>query len=257
MSRTSLAARRRTIDLARIGLLLIAAASLASSGCHLLDPTGARTATRIPPPGTGSYAIPNGAARSSAEPYYSRSEADGTATSAAPASFGASAPGSGGNTPSTGSAGGVWQRATSPAPSGAGASTAPPSSSSVAPLAPVADANFVPWRGNGSGSDSAVRPASYDAPASNASLGAPVAPASFDATADANAVDPDEPGRIAPSGRPLPTEAGTIGSGVRTVGSTEVSAEPGRRAGAATTLPRPVSVDALLDAGSDAWRPRF
>ena len=257
MSRTSFAAHRRTIDRARLGLLLIAIASLAASGCHLLDPTGARTATRIPPPGTGSYTIPNGAARSSAEPYYSRSEDNGAATSAAPASFGANTPGTGSSVPATGSAGGVWQRATSPAPSGAGASTAPPSSSSVTPLAPVADANFVPWRGNGSGSDSAVRPASFDAPVNNTSLGAPAPAASFEASANVSPVDSDEPGRIAPSGRPLPTEAGAIGSGVRTVGSTEVSAEPGRRAGAATTLPRPVSVDARLDSGSEAWRPRF
>ena len=272
---------------------------LIASGCRGNNPYGSCT-TRIPPPGTGTYNIPNGATRSASEPYYQRS--DGATSAVAPASS------TGGQSTGGQSTGGQWL----PATTGSGASLASPNAmtslaSSTAPSpqgvssgagmpanslasTPVANAADLQWRsvavaGTNSEAvasstppasysqtaeptqtmiDSAVQPASYRGPEAGTVAGLlPVSTTSLSAADDeSRGMQPTvaEPGRLPPTqGMQLPTEAGTIGSGVRggagVTGSVSVNASQPSSSG--PTSAGRLTVDDLLGPSQASWRPRF
>lgn len=257
-----------------IALVALSTLGLAS-GCRNNSQYGS-CATRIPAPGTGSYTIPAGA-RSASEPYYTRPEgaaaASGTTTGAttnvAPASN---------VTPSSGQ----WQRATVPPSSSSTPAAANPLTTQLTtPSSPSSNSTALMWRSVGSSSavtrDDAVEPASFTTPSSpapgpasvvgllpvsttpvppSAVVPAASAPAASQATTSqvivspSAASEPSEPNRLPETQQAtlLPTEAGTIGSGVRSGSTSEVSApsSTGR-----------LSVDDMLGSSQATFRPRL
>lgn len=240
-------------------VLLMGCVVLSSQGCRNNSSYGS-CANRIPPPGTGSYTIPNGVARAASEPYYTRPEGTGVAT---PAS--SSAP-TGSVTP----AGGQWQPATLPPRASLAPQESAPLVTNLSSTNRTTDASSTAlmWRSVGSvsspepssvRSDAGVQPASFTTPAATSSVPGPApitgllpiasTPVPTSPYAEESQVATDEPNRLPTTQATLlPTEAGTIGSGVRSQGSpTESgSANAGR-----------LSVDDLLGAPQASWRPKL
>lgn len=244
--------------------LMLGSALLGLVGCRAFDPTASQSANRIPPPPTGSYAIPNGTARNTTEPYYARP----TESSSENAATGTPASG-------TTSRSGSWYSTESGTPS-----TAAPSSAATSPIqdSAVQPASFrsatAPTLGNRAVDLSQLLPVETTAPPGVALGDGTISPESArspetsrgEVTAEAagtpNPVDQllSEPQRLRENtATPLPTEAGAIGSGVKpTVPSTPLpSSVPGRVSAGSTTLPTPLTPADLTSSGSTSWRPRF
>lgn len=238
--------------------LMLGSALLGLVGCRAFDPTAAQSANRIPPPPTGSYAIPNGTARNTTEPYYARpteSSSENAAT-ATPAN-------------GTTSRSGSWYSTGSET-----GSTGAPTSAAASPIqdSAVQPASFrsatAPTLGNRAVDLSQLLPVETTAPPGVALGDGTISPESSrseiaaEAAATPSPVDEllAEPQRLRENtATPLPTEAGAIGSGVKpTVPSTPLpSSVPGRVSAGSTTLPTPLTPADLTSSGSTSWRPRF
>lgn len=244
--------------------LVLGSALLGLVGCRAFDPAATQAANRIPPPPTGSYAIPNGTARNTAEPYYARpteSSSENAATSA-PANGTTSRSGSWYSTGSgTGSTAAPTSAATSPIqdsavqPASFRSATAPNLGNRAVDLSQLLPVETTVPPGVELG-DGTLSPENMISPETSRSEVA------AEAAETRRSVDEllTEPQRLRENmATPLPTEAGAIGSGVKpTVPSTPLpSSVPGRVSAGSTTLPTPLTPADLTSSGSTSWRPRF